>query len=91
MGGSSATDYWNVVNPVARKYWRLCPLVPPRMWTLPSKSSESAYETWKRIPAGKRIQYLFKLKRLLEENIDELSRTITLESGKTFVEAKARR
>jgi len=38
---------------------------------------------------GERIQYLFKLKNLLEEHIDELSKLITLENGKTFAEAKA--
>jgi len=34
-----------------------------------------------------RIQYLFKLKALLEANLDEIGRTITLECGKTLEEA----
>jgi malonate-semialdehyde dehydrogenase (acetylating)/methylmalonate-semialdehyde dehydrogenase len=44
---------------------------------------------WRRTPPGERIQYLFKLKYLLDEYIDELARIITLENGKTFGEAKA--
>ncbi len=35
------------------------------------------------------IQYLFKLKNLLEEHIGEIARLITLENGKTLAEAKA--
>jgi len=38
---------------------------------------------------GERIQYLFKLKFLLEDHVDEIARLITLENGKTFTEAKA--
>ncbi|MBN8789226.1 MAG: CoA-acylating methylmalonate-semialdehyde dehydrogenase [Terrimonas sp.] len=86
---SSATDYWNVVNPASQEVMALVPAGTAADVDAAVRSSETAYATWKRIPAGKRIQYLFQLKRLLEENIDELSRTITLESGKTYVEAKA--
>jgi malonate-semialdehyde dehydrogenase (acetylating)/methylmalonate-semialdehyde dehydrogenase len=35
------------------------------------------------------VQYLFKLKFLLEDHLDELARTITLECGKTIAESKA--
>jgi len=34
------------------------------------------------------VQPLYKLKQLLEENIDDLARTITMECGKTFAESK---
>lgn len=86
---SAATDYWNVVNPASQEVLALVPAGAAADVDTAVKSSEAAFATWKRIPAGKRIQYLFQLKRLLEENIDELSKTITLESGKTYVEAKA--
>lgn len=86
---SAATDYWNVVNPASQEVLALVPAGAAADIDAAVKSSEAAFATWKRIPAGKRIQYLFQLKRLLEENIDELSKTITLESGKTYVEAKA--
>lgn len=86
---SNATDYWNVINPASQEVMALVPSGTAADVDAAVKSSETAFATWKRIPAGKRIQYLFHLKRLLEENIDELSRTITLESGKTYVEAKA--
>ncbi|MFT3701984.1 MAG: CoA-acylating methylmalonate-semialdehyde dehydrogenase [Agriterribacter sp.] len=86
---SSATDYWNVVNPANQEVMAQVPSGASADVDAAVKAADIAFATWKRVPAGKRIQYLFQLKRLLEENLDELSRTITLESGKTFVEAKA--
>lgn len=86
---SSATEYWNVVNPASQEVMAQVPAGTAADVDTAVKSSEKAFATWKRVPAGKRIQYLFQLKRLIEENMDELSRTITLESGKTYVEAKA--
>lgn len=34
------------------------------------------------------MQYLFKLKQLLESNLEELARTITIENGKTLAESR---
>ena len=86
---SSATEYHNVVNPANQEVLAQVPSGTPADVNAAVQSSENAFATWKRLPAGKRIQYLFHLKRLLEENIDELSKTITLESGKTYAESKA--
>lgn len=86
---SKSTDYWNVVNPANQEILAVVPAGTISDVEAAVKSSEKAFATWRRIPAGKRIQYLFQLKRLLEENLDELSQTITLESGKTYIEAKA--
>ena len=47
-----------------------------------------AWDGWRRTPPTDRIQYLFKLRQLLEDNFDELARTITMEAGKTLSEAK---
>ena len=49
--------------------------------------AHNAYMEWKSVPVLKRIQPLFKLKHLFEENKDELAATITKESGKTLAES----
>ncbi len=49
----------------------------------------AAYEKWRDVPAEKRIQYLFRMKTILEENSDEIAAICTRESGKTFTESKA--
>jgi malonate-semialdehyde dehydrogenase (acetylating)/methylmalonate-semialdehyde dehydrogenase len=46
-----------------------------------------AFPGWRQTPPGDRIQVLFKLKALLESNLDLLARTITEECGKTLAEA----
>lgn len=51
-------------------------------------AAHKAYLQWKDVSVLKRIQPLFKLKQLLEDNMDEISRLITLESGKTLGESK---
>ena len=52
-------------------------------------AASAAFGEWRRTPPQNRIQYLFKFKRLLEENAAELARLTTLENGKTSAEARA--
>ncbi len=50
--------------------------------------ARAAFPAWRRTPPTERIQYLFALKQLLDRNIRDLARTITLECGKTLAEAE---
>ncbi|NQU54297.1 MAG: CoA-acylating methylmalonate-semialdehyde dehydrogenase [Bacteroidetes bacterium] len=52
-------------------------------------ASSVALNEWRNAPAMRRVQPLYKLKQLLEENIDDIARLITLECGKSFAESKA--
>ena len=52
------------------------------------EAAAKAYVEWSQVPVMKRVQPLYKLKQLLEENMDDLARTITQECGKTYVESK---
>jgi malonate-semialdehyde dehydrogenase (acetylating)/methylmalonate-semialdehyde dehydrogenase len=47
-----------------------------------------AYKGWSQTPVMQRVQPLYHLKRLLEENLEELARTITMECGKTLAESR---
>jgi malonate-semialdehyde dehydrogenase (acetylating)/methylmalonate-semialdehyde dehydrogenase len=51
-------------------------------------AASAAFPEWRRTPPQDRIQYLFRLKRLIEEHYDDLARCITRENGKTFAEAR---
>ncbi|MGA9587496.1 MAG: aldehyde dehydrogenase family protein, partial [Terracidiphilus sp.] len=53
------------------------------------QAAHTAFASWRSVPAVDRVQYLFKLKTLLEEHIDELASLITIENGKTLAESKA--
>lgn len=53
------------------------------------KAATEALKEWRETPVMRRVQPLYKLKQLLEDNIDEIARLITLECGKSFAESKA--
>ncbi|MCB9247566.1 MAG: CoA-acylating methylmalonate-semialdehyde dehydrogenase [Ignavibacteriales bacterium] len=54
-----------------------------------ANASSNVYLEWRNTPAEKRIQYLFKMKTILENNADEIATICTRESGKTFAESRA--
>jgi malonate-semialdehyde dehydrogenase (acetylating)/methylmalonate-semialdehyde dehydrogenase len=85
---SSATDYLDVINPATAEVLGKAPLSPGSEVQEAVRLASQAYEEWRRTPAPERIQYLFKLKALLEENFEAISRTITLECGKTIGESR---
>jgi malonate-semialdehyde dehydrogenase (acetylating) / methylmalonate-semialdehyde dehydrogenase len=53
------------------------------------RAAHTAFASWRSTPAVDRVQFLFKLKTLLEAHIDELAGLITIENGKTLAESKA--
>src|SRR5437899_11491839 len=52
------------------------------------RAAAAAFPEWRRTPPEDRIQYLFKLKQLLEDHLEDLARTITTENGKTLAESR---
>ncbi len=51
-------------------------------------AAAGAFSSWRKTPATERVQHLFKLKYLLEDHFEDLSRMITMECGKTLEEAR---
>jgi malonate-semialdehyde dehydrogenase (acetylating) / methylmalonate-semialdehyde dehydrogenase len=51
-------------------------------------AAHAAFPAWRAIPAGDRVQFLFKLKNLLEAHFEELAAVITTENGKTLAESR---
>ncbi len=86
---SAATEFVEVINPATAELLTRTPLSTQAEVDAAVQAAAEAFPSWRRTPPGERIQYLFKLKNLLEEHIDELTRLITVENGKTFGEAKA--
>jgi malonate-semialdehyde dehydrogenase (acetylating) / methylmalonate-semialdehyde dehydrogenase len=86
---SRAAEMMDVINPATGEVIARTPLSSAAEVGDAVKAAADAYPAWRRTPPEDRIQYLFKLKALLEEHIDELGRIITQENGKTFAEGKA--
>ncbi len=51
-------------------------------------AAHEAWQAWRNTPATQRVQYLFKMKQVLEANADEIAQICTKESGKTYAESK---
>lgn len=85
---SNATRTLDVTNPATAEGLAKTPFSTPAEVDAAARAAAAAFEAWKRTPAAERIQYLFKLKMLLEENFDDLARTITTENGKILDDAR---
>ncbi|MCI0396672.1 MAG: CoA-acylating methylmalonate-semialdehyde dehydrogenase [Chloroflexi bacterium] len=85
---SAASEYLDVVNPATSEVLGQVPLSSGAEVAEAAEAAARAFVSWRRTPAPERIQYLFKLKNLLEEHFEELSRTITMECGKTLAESR---
>ncbi len=86
---SGALQYLDVRNPATAEVLGKVPLSQEEEVQQAAQAAAAAFVEWRRVPATARVQYLFKLKSLLEANLADLARTITMECGKTLAEAKA--
>ncbi len=83
----TANDYLDVINPATAQAISQVPLTKGQDVDVAVEIGQKAFVEWRRTPALERIQYLFKLKALLDEQKDELARIITNECGKTYKES----
>lgn len=85
---SAATQQLEVVDPATTAVLGKVPLSPASEVEAAAQAAAAAFEEWRRTPPTERVQYLFRLKNLLEEHLDDISRTITRECGKTLKESR---
>lgn len=85
---SLTTDHIDIINPATQELLAKVPASNKKEMADAVEAASAALIDWRDMPANERVQYLFKLKTLFEENIDDLARTITLECGKTLAESK---
>jgi malonate-semialdehyde dehydrogenase (acetylating)/methylmalonate-semialdehyde dehydrogenase len=84
----SVAEYFDVVNPATGELIARTPMCGADTVREAAQAAADALPAWRRTPAQDRIGYLFKLRDLLRANLDEISRTITNEAGKTYDESK---
>lgn len=85
---SLGKDTVDVVNPATEELLDKCPLGTTEDVNRAVAAAQAAFVGWRKTPAMDRVQYLFRLKTLLEENLDELVKLCTKEHGKTLVESR---
>ncbi len=85
---SETQNYLDVINPATTEVIAQVPLSTVGELNQAAEAAAIAFQPWRRTPATERVQYLFKLKNLLEENFVDLAQTITQECGKTLGESQ---
>lgn len=83
-----ATEYQDVINPATAEKIVRVPLSSAAEVDMAVQAAQVAFPDWRRTPSTERIQYLFKLKNLLEEHFEEIARLTTQECGKTLAESE---
>jgi len=78
----------NVVNPANGKSIATVPISTEDEINEAVEAAQEAYPDWRRTPPLARVRCLFRLKQLLEENFEEVSRIQTMEHGKTIDESR---
>jgi malonate-semialdehyde dehydrogenase (acetylating)/methylmalonate-semialdehyde dehydrogenase len=82
-------EFFDVVNPATGELLAQTPVCGSSDVDAAAQAAAEALPAWRRTPAQERIQFLYKLRDLMKANLDEISRTITIECGKTIEESKA--
>ena len=86
---SDVLDCADVINPATSEKLARVPLGTKKDVDSAVQAAASAFPEWRRTPAEERIQYLFKLKQVLETHLEELAQICTKENGKTIAESRA--
>jgi malonate-semialdehyde dehydrogenase (acetylating) / methylmalonate-semialdehyde dehydrogenase len=86
---SDSEDLLNVVNPATGDILGQVPAGKPSDVDRAVEAAAAAFPEWRRTPPEDRIQYLFRLKNLIEEHIEEIAKICTMENGKTLGESRA--
>jgi len=86
---SGSAEYSKVIDPATAEVLAHVPVCSAEDVDAAVRSAAAAFPGWRRTPPEDRIQYLFKLKQLLETHIEELARICTTENGKTLAESRA--
>lgn len=85
---SASDEVLDVGNPATAEVIARVPLSTPDEAAAAVAAAREAFPEWRETPPLVRARYMFRLKDLLEENFEELSRTITKEHGKIIDEAR---
>ncbi len=85
---SAASEWLEVDDPATAEPLARVPITPADEVDRAARAAAIAFEQWRRTPVTERVQYLFRLKQLLEDDFEDLARGITRECGKTLEESR---
>ncbi|MBQ7164318.1 MAG: aldehyde dehydrogenase family protein, partial [Clostridia bacterium] len=85
---SKTEDYYDVYNPSTGEVIAKAPKCTAEEISLAVEAACKAFPGWKNTPVLKRVQVLHNVRRLIEEEMDDLVMSVATENGKAWEEAK---
>ncbi len=85
---SESEQIVDIINPATEKTLARVPMSTRDEVNMAVEAAKEAFPDWRRTPPLARARCLFRLKELMEENFEELSRVQTMEHGKTIDESR---
>lgn len=85
---SKTTKYTELYNPSTGEITGYAPCCTVEEVEESIKVAKNAYPAWASTPVIKRSQILYKLRQLIEENLEELTELVATEHGKVWEEAE---
>ena len=83
-----AVGYLPVFNPSTGEEIGEVPISSKESNLRAVESAYKAYDSWRKLPVPKRISYLFKLRKAMEDHVEELAVSIALDQAKHISEAR---
>lgn len=88
VDSTSSADL-DVVSPLDGNLLSTVPMSTADELNAAVTSAKKAFGSWSKLPIKERVQVFFRYRNLLERNLDELTKLVSEENGKTYDEAKA--
>lgn len=85
---SQTEIYYELHNPSTGEVTGLAPRCRREEVKEAIEAAEAAYPSWSATPASKRAQILYRVRNLLIEHMEELTRLVAEENGKVWAEAE---
>ena len=84
---SQSDDWRDVVNPATQEVVARVPFCTAEEVDQAVASAKEAFNSWRKVPLGKRMRIMLKLQALIREKTPEIAALITEEHGKTLPDA----
>jgi len=85
---SGSGEFEEVINPATGDVLSRVPMCTESDVDAAVQAAVRAFPGWRETPVPQRVQVLFRLKQLLEQNFDDLARMVVRENGKTIEDAR---
>jgi len=88
MAKSKAKQFYEIPDPNTGEIIAKAPFCTKDEVNMAVEAAKNAFPGWRDTPVLERAQVLFRFKRILEDNLDDLTMLVCKENGKVWQEAK---